>query len=71
VSRNNPENVWRKVILPDGTARVTIFTSGGRYGVFVAGPRDEKTCPDERFADRDAAMRFAFEIVERLRANSE
>lgn len=72
ISRNNPANVWRKVILADRVSvLVTVFLKNGSYGVFLAlpGGKDNVT-PYDRFSSQDTAKAFAFECVDRLKSSA-
>jgi hypothetical protein len=69
-SRKNPANVWRNVLLTNSVSVcVIIFEKRGLHGVVIARSPGNDITPFERFGDREAAMRFAFELIEGLRIN--
>ncbi len=67
-SRQNEENIWRRVQIPDeGTVTITVYQTKGRFAVCFAGKGDDRFFDRVRSATRESAMNRAFHMVECLR----
>ncbi len=72
-SRYNPENIVRRVRMPDGAvARVTVFLKEGKYMVYLNSSNSEGgSCHPEKYSSQAEAKTVAFELVEGLKENRE
>lgn len=70
-SRRNPENIWRRVRVPDGELTVTVFLKEGSYMIYVAGPSSYRYCHWEAYTSQSEALTVAFELVEQWKMRSE
>lgn len=63
VSRNN--NLWRQMNVKGiGTVTVTIYEKEGRFGVYLAGKRNDKHIEPPDYETQLEANERAFEIVD-------
>ena len=70
-SRLNPENVWRWARIGDRKKlMVTVFLTGGRYGICVAGRKGNRYFHAEKYATQSEALAVAFELIERRKEDA-
>ena len=68
-SKNNGNNVWRRVKTAScGDITVTIFAKGSRFSVYLAAAGGDKFCDGKTFDTVKQAVSHAFDLVEKLDA---